>query len=533
MIQLRSIRRETAFAARHHQIPEALGLHALTPGRPRRYRRATRLFAVDLAMSVLGTAVSAFGATQAGVPMPASGWIALNAALALALVAARGGYRFRLRLSPFDQVGRIVAGTSVATMLVVATRVLVAPDADAAAESVRLWGFLTVYLAAGRVAFAIADSRSPGLNTLVLGAGEVGRRVARRLNERPELGLRPVGFVDGDPPEGHTCEDPPVLGASWDIEEIARRHAVEHVILAFPRAPHGVLLGVLRQCRALGIEVSLVPRLFEEVSRQLTVEHLGGIALLRAERADPRGLQFEVKYAFDRVVSAIGVLVLLPVLAAVALLVKLSSPGPLFFRQERIGRDGVEFDILKFRTLRVVAGAPEQDAAWAFRELGLGDGLSAEPPDPDARRTPIGTFLRRYSLDELPQLLNVLKGDMSLVGPRPERTDYVRAFESTIYRYGDRHRVKSGLTGWAQVHGLRGETSLQERVEWDNYYVENWSPMLDLKILLLTLPAILAGGYEGPSSPFPPAGDGLESQELEGTDALPASAGVGAGSVAR
>jgi exopolysaccharide biosynthesis polyprenyl glycosylphosphotransferase len=479
----------------------ALGAHPIAPGWQQRRRRALRLFALDVAMSVVGVAVSVFGAKHASAPVEAGGWIALTAGVALVLIAARGGYRFRLRVSPFDQLGRIVGATAVAAMVVIAIRVLFAPDPAAAAESVRLWGFLTVYLAAGRVAFAIADSRAAGLNTLIVGAGEVGRLVARRLRERPELGLSPIGFVDEDPREGLTADDPPVLGASSDLEEVARRFGVEHVIVTFSRAPHGVMLGVLRQCRALGIEVSLVPRLFEEVSRQLTIEHLGGIALLRVDRPDPRGWQFEVKYAIDRLASALALLVLLPILTIAALLVKLSSPGPLFFRQTRIGRDGEEFDILKFRTLRVDPGAPEQDAAWAVRQLGLDEEALVEQPAGVVRRTRIGTFLRRYSIDELPQLLNVLKGEMSLVGPRPERTAYVHAFEGAIYRYGDRHRVKSGLTGWAQVQGLRGETSLQERVEWDNYYVENWSPMLDLKILLLTLPAILAGGHEAPSRP--------------------------------
>jgi lipopolysaccharide/colanic/teichoic acid biosynthesis glycosyltransferase len=179
--------------------------------------------------------------------------------------------------------------------------------------------------------------------------------------------------------------------------------------------------------------------------------------------------------------------------------VKATSPGPVFFRQSRIGLDGREFDILKFRTMRVAEPGQENDAAWAASVLGGGAdagacaSASAEPPAVVDRRTPIGRFLRRWSIDELPQLLNIARGDMSLIGPRPERTGYVRTFEQHIHRYGDRHRVKSGLTGWAQVHGLRGETSLSDRIEWDNWYIENWSPWLDLKILALTVPALLSG----------------------------------------
>jgi len=174
------------------------------------------------------------------------------------------------------------------------------------------------------------------------------------------------------------------------------------------------------------------------------------------------------------------------------LAVRLSSRGPIFFVQDRIGLDGREFRMLKFRTMRMGEPGEEQDAAWAARILGEEAELPAVSGDDD-RRTAVGRLMRRWSLDELPQLLNVLRGDMSLVGPRPERTGYVRAFEQHVYRYGDRHRVKSGLTGWAQVNGLRGETALDDRVEWDNYYVENWTPWLDIKILLLTPMAVLEG----------------------------------------
>jgi exopolysaccharide biosynthesis polyprenyl glycosylphosphotransferase len=286
----------------------------------------------------------------------------------------------------------------------------------------------------------------------------------------------------------------PVLGASWDLESAVHEHDVEHVIVTFSTAPHSVLLHLVRRCRALGLEVSLVPRLFEEISNRVSVEHLGGIALLRVDQADPRGWQFEIKYVLDRITGVALVLIFALPMLVVAAAVRLTSPGPVFFRQARVGLDGREFDILKFRTMRIDPEQHENDAAWMAAQLGQAQtgGDAPAPPSPD-RRTPIGRVLRRWSLDELPQLLNIARGDMSLIGPRPERTGVVRNFERHVYRYGDRHRVKSGLTGWAQVHGLRGRTSLADRVEWDNYYVENWSPWLDLKILLLTIPAVLAG----------------------------------------
>ena len=447
------------------------------------------LDALMLAMAVTGVLVG--GSSGRFDPQPI-GWITLYALLCLAVIAIRGGYRFRLEPSPFEYLGQVLAGAAIAAIIVIGLRVIFAPDPNAAVQGVRLWLFASGYLGAGRVGLAIAHRRPNrrGVPTLVIGAGTVGQTVARRLAERPQLGLAPVGFLDKDPLPGHDSIDGlPVLGASWDLEDVVRRHHVEHVVVTFSTAPHTVLLGIVRRCRALGLDVSVVPRLYEEVSRRVTVEHVGGISLLRIERADPRGWQFECKYALDRLFGAALLVVISPLLLVLIGLVRTTSPGPVFFRQERVGLDGCEFDVLKLRTMYVSPEGSEQDAAWASQMLGGEDPAAGGGED---RRTPVGKVLRRFCLDELPQFVNVARGDMSFSGPRPERTGYVRAFEQHVYRYGDRHRVKSGLTGWAQVNGLRGETSLSDRVEWDNYYVENWSPWLDVKILLLTIPAVLA-----------------------------------------
>jgi lipopolysaccharide/colanic/teichoic acid biosynthesis glycosyltransferase len=206
-------------------------------------------------------------------------------------------------------------------------------------------------------------------------------------------------------------------------------------------------------------------------------------------------VQFALKHTFDRVFALVLLVGLSPVILCVALAVRLSSRGPVLFRQRRIGRDGKAFDLYKFRSMRL---APEQtelsdDDSTAFEFL-LGGDTAPGGVEGDDRRTPIGRFLRRSSLDELPQMLNVLRGEMSLIGPRPERPEFVELFNQDIIRYDDRHRVKSGITGWAQVHGLRGQTSLAERVEWDNYYIAHWSLGLDLKILALTFAALLRNG---------------------------------------
>jgi exopolysaccharide biosynthesis polyprenyl glycosylphosphotransferase len=285
-----------------------------------------------------------------------------------------------------------------------------------------------------------------------------------------------------------------VLGASWDLEEVVREHGVEQIIICFSKAPNHVLLRLIRRCEELGLAVSTVPRLYELTTNRLTVEHLGGLPLLTAHPTNPRGFQFALKYFADRFVSAVLIVLLSPVLIAAAVATYLSLGRPIFFRQRRVGRDGIEFDMLKFRTMR---GVPEErgeaDAEWALQQLSGGAPVRVYGSEQQELRSPVGKLMRRLSLDELPQLFNVLIGHMSLVGPRPERVQYVRQFESNIYRYGDRHRVKSGITGWAQANGLRGNTSLADRVEWDNYYIENFSLWLDAKILLMTVAAVFTG----------------------------------------
>ena len=459
----------------------------------RRRRRGLLLLALDVLALALAVGANAVGASAVSAPVGPPVWLALYLALTITAIAARRGYRFRLKTSPFEYVGRIVGATALAATLIIAARVVADPDPDAAPQVVRIWAFSTVYLIAGRVAAELAAHRTvdQGLNTLIVGSGEIGNTLARRLWERPELGLRPIGFLDNEPLvdgriEAHGL---PVLGASWDLEDVVREHAVEHVIVAFSTAPHEVTLRLVRRCRALRLDVSLVPRLFEEMSRRVTIEHVGGIALARVDRADPRGWQFEIKYAIDRIAGVTLLVATAPLMGILAVLVRLSSPGPVFFKQRRVGLDDREFDILKFRTMRVDPEGRENDARWVAETLGVFD--EADDVSAEDRRTTIGRLLRRTSLDELPQLLNIVRGEMSMIGPRPERSGCASMFGDHVYRYGDRHRVKSGLTGWAQVNGLRGQTSLQDRIEWDNFYIENWSPWLDLKILLLTPGAIL------------------------------------------
>jgi exopolysaccharide biosynthesis polyprenyl glycosylphosphotransferase len=453
---------------------------------------------VDATMLAVACFAAVVGSEAAGVSAPPLGSLVAFGGLVMILLAMRGMYAPRLRPELLENLRGVVSATSLAAMSVLALRELVAEQPELAAQTIRPWAFATAYLAAGRIAlhWSQAQARRHGeamRPTLIVGAGRVGRLVAKRLLACPELGLKPIGFLDKepmDPVDGVATV--PVLGASWDLDEVVGRHRVEQVIVTFSRAPNEVLLRLVRRCEELGVSVSYVPRLFERVNGRVHVEHIGGLPLVTAHPSNPRGWQFAVKYAVDRLLAGLAVLLISPLLIGIAAAVWLTMGRPILFRQERIGRDGRPFDMLKFRTMR---GAPkdsgEADADWALEQTGAQASADATIAQSAERRTPLGRFLRSYSLDELPQLLNVLKGEMSMVGPRPERVNFVGLFEESVYRYTDRHRVKAGITGWAQVNGLRGKTSLADRVEWDNHYIENWSLWLDVKIGLMTALAVV------------------------------------------
>jgi exopolysaccharide biosynthesis polyprenyl glycosylphosphotransferase len=378
---------------------------------------------------------------------------------------------------------------SVAAIATLTIRVLVSNDTTTASQTVSLWAYATAVLLAGRVALSRVQLRQrragkEGLPTLIVGAGKVGQLTAKRLLERPELGLQPVGFLDKDPLQlGTTAGSLRVLGASWDFDEVVSRYGVEKVIFAFSTAPHEVLLRIVRRCQERGISVSVVPRLFENVTTRLTVDYVGGLPLVSIHPADAKGWRFRLKYVIEPAAAVILLVILLPILAATVLAVWASLGRPILYRQRRVGLDGREFEMLKFRSMQ---SAPEEES------------IAILPPDTapggvgmTERRTRVGKLIRRTSIDELPQLVNVVRGEMSLVGPRPERPEFAELFDRQIYRYGERLRVKSGITGLAQVHGLRGPTSLNDRVELDNHYIENWSFWLDIKILLLTARSVV------------------------------------------
>ena len=449
----------------------------------------------DVVLVGLGTATAVVGAPPTQTDGEGLGLVWLFPPLVLALMAAWGLYKDSIQLRVFEGVGQVIGATSIAAVALIAGVALVYADAQPAPLVGRAWLFGTLYLIAGRLVLGQAHRRARitrlvAKPTLIVGAGEVGAHVERRLLIQPQLGLYPVAFLDDDPlpDDAVPGRQSPVLGGLSDLAEVARATHAEHVVLGFSSAPDRLLIPLVREAEALGLKVSLVPRLFESVNVHVSLEHLGGLPLFGLHTIDPQGWQFAIKHVIDRVCAVAGLIVLSPLLLSLALAVRLSSPGPILFRQRRIGRDGRDFEMLKFRSMRpletITDPADSSNVVALHPDIGPGGIEGAD------RRTAVGRLMRSTSMDELPQLLNVVKGEMSLIGPRPERPDFVDLFGSRIARYSDRHRVKSGITGWAQVHGLRGKTSLRDRVEWDNYYIENWSLVLDLKILAMTVAAV-------------------------------------------
>ncbi len=434
-------------------------------------------------------------------PAPRAPLLALPL-LVMLLFHLRGLYRTRLRALVLDGIVPVVSAVSVGAMAVEMIGLFANGRVPDQPVWVRTWLFALIFVGFGRIALSLAQrwaraSRLVGKPVLIMGAGVVGAQVARRLESHPEYGLVPVGFLDEDPRSIAEVggRDVPVLGTVEDLDETVLSTGVRNLIVAFSSVADARVSRLIQRCQELGVEVSVVPRMFDTINNRVGYDTVGGLPLMSFTTVDPRGLQFALKHASDRIFAAVLLVVLSPVMLIAAIAVALSSPGPVLFRQRRVGRDGKVFNFYKFRSMRMPSGQGEPSLQAAERgedevralEFLLGGDTAPGGVEGVDRRTAVGRFLRRTSLDELPQLLNVLRGDMSLIGPRPERPEFVKLFRQDVVRYGDRHRVKSGITGWAQVHGLRGQTSLAERVEWDNYYIANWSLGLDMKILALTL----------------------------------------------
>jgi exopolysaccharide biosynthesis polyprenyl glycosylphosphotransferase len=317
---------------------------------------------------------------------------------------------------------------------------------------------------------------------VVVGAGVVGEEVARVFGAHPEFGVRVVGFIDGPSRNG----GPPLLGDIAEVEAIVQRHGVRRVIVAFGLRREVELVEVLRRVALLDADVHVVPRFFDigvaPVGRG--VDDIWGIPLYHAPRAARRRRSWSVKRLLDVTFAGTCLMLTLPVLGLLAVAVRMSGPGGALFRQRRTGQDGREFHLLKLRSLRESSKPEEQlDAEITGDHFEI---QAARRRDVEHRSTRLGEFVRRTSLDELPQLWNVIVGEMSLVGPRPEEAEYAQRFSETVPGYRHRHRLAVGLTGWAQVNGLRGQTSIAERARFDNQYIEHWSLWRDVVIILRT-----------------------------------------------
>jgi Undecaprenyl-phosphate glucose phosphotransferase len=308
---------------------------------------------------------------------------------------------------------------------------------------------------------------------LLAGAGDLGRMVADRILQHRELGYQAIGFVDDRADGDHIgYRGLPLLGTLSEVGEIAKREQVDQLYVALPLDEHAKLLDLMDLTSRECIEVKVVPDLLQFIALRARLEDLDGLPIISVNDVPLQGFNSWVKRMLDVTLSSAAILVFAVPFGVISALIKLTSAGPVFYRQDRMGLDGKAFIVYKFRSMHLDA----EDASgpvWAN--------------DDDPRATPIGQWLRRFDLDEFPQFLNVLMGDMSIVGPRPERPFFVEQFKHRIPQYMLRHKVKAGITGWAQINGWRGNTSLEKRIEYDLYYIEHWSVALDLKIMWLTL----------------------------------------------
>jgi Undecaprenyl-phosphate glucose phosphotransferase len=307
---------------------------------------------------------------------------------------------------------------------------------------------------------------------LLVGTGDVARMILQKILWSPELGYDAVGVVGANGLGLSSLLGVPILGNVDRLSRIIEEVQADEVIVALPEeATHQDILWMISECERGRVTIRVYPDLFQIMAGPVSIGELGGLPLLTVRDIALSGWWRVAKRAMDLIGAGVGLVFLSPFLLLIALLIKLESEGPVFYVQERMGLDARPFPVLKFRSMRV--DAEKSGPGWTTAN--------------DPRRTKVGAFLREKNLDELPQLINILLGQMSLVGPRPERPVYVEQFRRSIPRYMDRHREKAGLTGWAQVNGLRGDTSIAERTKYDLWYIENWSLQLDIKIMIRTI----------------------------------------------
>ena len=387
-------------------------------------------------------------------------------------------YHRQRSLSYLDQFYSIFGAASVGTIIAIAVTTFIFKNKIDYPRlmMVYVW-ILTILLTAlgrliqSRIQLILQAHGWGEVRILIVGVGEVGRMVLQKIRRSPSLGYRAIGFV-ADDIRAKAVQSCPVLGPTDQISNLVETQQIDEIIIAMPEATHHEILKIVSKCDRGRVSVKVFPDVFQIMASEVSIGDLAGLPLLTVGNTALRGWRLTVKRVMDVVFSAIALVLLSPFIMLIALLIKLDSEGAVLYTQERMGLDGNSFMMLKFRSMR--AGAEnETGPVWTTAN--------------DERRTRLGSMMRRFSIDELPQLVNVLLGEMSLVGPRPERPVFVEQFEKSIPRYMHRHREKAGITGWAQINGLRGDTSIIERTKYDLWYIENWSVALDIRIMIRTV----------------------------------------------
>jgi Undecaprenyl-phosphate glucose phosphotransferase len=397
---------------------------------------------------------------------------------------AQGLYRLRRGRSRVDDFFAVFVGSTLAVVLGIIGTLYYKAYHDPHFQEISrpVWGLFLVlnissaYLTREFVREALERRWRAGIGlkrVLIAGAGDLGRLVADKVIEHRELGFKVIGFLDDRAGGDHIgYRGLPLLGLLADADEIIRRERIDHVYVALPLDEHVKMLGVVEATNREGVDVHVVPDLLQFIALRARLENLDGVPIISLNDVPLRGFNSLLKRTIDVAISAVALSALSVPFGIIAFIIRRTSSGSVFYTQERMGLDGKAFHVYKFRSM--YEGAEDDTGpVWAR--------------DNDPRCTRVGRWLRRFDLDELPQLWNVLRGDMSIVGPRPERPYFVEQFKHRIPQYMLRHKVKAGITGWAQVNGWRGNTSLEKRIEYDLYYIENWSVGLDLKIMWLTL----------------------------------------------
>ncbi len=389
-------------------------------------------------------------------------------------------YHLIRAVSRIDEFYAMFGIVSIGTMMSVAISTLLFKNIELdfpRALIVYAWMLTIVLMTLGRILYHAIQARLQGRGVgrdraLIVGTGDIGRLILEKVKSTPSLGYEVIGFVTKNGEQASVESlGAPVLGSAIDLPDLIDNRQIDEVIIALPEASHTEILDLISKCSRASLSIKVFPDVFQIIANQVTIDDLGGLPLLSIRDVRLRGWRVTVKRLVDLLITSSLLVILSPFMFLVSILIKIESPGSVFYAQERMGLDARPFLMIKFRSMRKDAEA---------------NGPGWTTPD-DPRRTRLGRLLRRLNVDELPQLINVLLGDMSLVGPRPERPIYVEQFKRTIPRYMERHNEKSGLTGWAQINGLRGDTSIEERTKYDLWYIENWSLLLDFKILIRTI----------------------------------------------